>query len=254
MACVKDSALTKNIMNIRKLIAISAVVLLLAGCSSSKQDVPDNPPAEIYATAQQHLHSGSWKSAITQLETLDSRYPFGPYAQQVQLDLIYAYYKNGDYPLAQATIDRFIRLNPAHSNIDYVLYMSGLTAMALDDNFLQNLLRIDRSNRDPANARQAFHQFSRLLLQFPHSQYAADANKRLLALKERLAKYELAVVEYYTKRGAWVAVVNRTKGMLIDYPDTQATRKALPYMQKAYQQLQLNSEADKVAKLISANL
>lgn len=100
------------------------------GCSGSKEEVPDNPPNEIYATAQQKLQDGNWKQAITQLEALDNRYPFGPYSQQVQLDLIYAYYKNADLPLAQAAIDRFMRLNPTHPNIDYVIYMRGLTNMA----------------------------------------------------------------------------------------------------------------------------
>ncbi|HCR8555449.1 outer membrane protein assembly factor BamD, partial [Pseudomonas mosselii] len=119
------------------LVAAATLSLFLAGCSGSKEEVPDNPPNEIYATAQQKLQDGNWRQAITQLEALDNRYPFGPYSQQVQLDLIYAYYKNADLPLAQAAIDRFIRLNPTHPNIDYVMYMRGLTNMALDDSALQ---------------------------------------------------------------------------------------------------------------------
>ncbi len=115
------------------LVAAATLSLALVGCSGSKEEVPDNPPNEIYATAQQKLQDGNWKQAITQLEALDNRYPFGPYSQQVQLDLIYAYYKNADLPLAQAAIDRFMRLNPTHPNIDYVIYMRGLTNMALDD-------------------------------------------------------------------------------------------------------------------------
>lgn len=111
-------------------VAAATLSLALVGCSGSKEEVPDNPPNEIYATAQQKLQDGNWKQAITQLEALDNRYPFGPYSQQVQLDLIYAYYKNADLPLAQAAIDRFMRLNPTHPNIDYVIYMRGLTNMA----------------------------------------------------------------------------------------------------------------------------
>jgi outer membrane protein assembly factor BamD len=72
-------------------------------------------------------------------------------------------------------------------------------------------------------------------------------------LKDRLAKYELSVVQYYTKRGAYVAVVNRVEQMLKDYPDTKATRDALPDMENAYRQLQLNGQADKVAKVIATN-
>ncbi len=235
------------------LVAAATLSLALAGCSSSKDEVPDSPPAEIYATAQQKLQDGNFKAAITQLEALDNRYPFGPYSQQVQLDLIYAYYKNADLGLAQAAIDRFIRLNPTHQNIDYVFYMRGLTDMALDDSALQGFFGVDRSDRDPQHAHAAFNDFSKLVRDYPDSQYAPDAAKRMLFLKDRLAKFELAVAQYYTKRGAWVAVVNRVDGMLRDYPDTQATREALPLMENAYRQMQLINEADKVAKIIAAN-
>ncbi|MDU2733919.1 MAG: outer membrane protein assembly factor BamD [Mixta calida] len=235
------------------LVAAATLSLALAGCSSSKDQVPDSPPFELYATAQQKLQDGNFKGAITQLEALDNRYPFGPYAQQVQLDLIYAYYKNADLPMAQAAIDRFMRLNPTHPNIDYVLYMKGLTDMALDDSALQGFFGIDRSDRDPEHARAAFRDFSQLLRTYPNSQYATDARKRLVYLKDRLAKYELSVAQFYTKREAYVAVVNRVEQMLKDYPDTQATRTALPLMENAYRKLQLNAEADKVAKIIAAN-
>ncbi|PWD71276.1 outer membrane protein assembly factor BamD [Dickeya dianthicola] len=235
------------------LVAAATLSLTLAGCSNSKDAVPDRPPSELYATAQEKLQDGNFKAAITQLEALDNRYPFGPYAQQVQLDLIYAYYKSAELPLAQASIDRFIRLNPTHPNVDYVLYMRGLTNMAQDDSALQGFFGVDRSDRDPQYARSAFKAFSQLLQGYPNSQYATDTSKRLSFLKERLAKYELSVAQYYTKRGAYVAVVNRVEQMLKDYPDTQATRTALPLMENAYRELQLIAQADKVAKIIAAN-
>ncbi|ACT14167.1 MULTISPECIES: outer membrane protein assembly factor BamD [Pectobacterium] len=236
------------------LVAAATLSLALAGCSSNSKDaVPDSPPSEIYANAQQKLQDGNFKAAITQLEALDNRYPFGPYSQQVQLDLIYAYYKSAELPLAQASIDRFLRLNPTHPNVDYVLYMRGLTDMALDDSALQGFFGVDRSDRDPQYARTAFRDFSKLIQGYPNSQYATDANKRLVYLKERLAKYELSVAQYYTKRSAYVAVVNRVEQMLRDYPDTQATKTALPLMENAYRELQLAAQADKVAKVIAAN-
>ncbi|WP_127958821.1 outer membrane protein assembly factor BamD [Serratia microhaemolytica] len=237
----------------KHLVAVATLSLVLAGCSSSQDATSDSPPAEVYASAQEKLQDGNFKGAITLLEKLDSRYPFGPYSQQVQLDLIYAYYKSADLPLARASIDRFMRLNPTHPNIDYVIYMRGVTDMALDDSALQSLFGIDRSDRDPLQAHEAFRDFSLLIQQYPNSQYAPDAHKRLIALKERLAKYELSVAQYYTKRGAYVAVVNRVEQMMSEFPDTQATRDALPLMENAYRQLALETQADKVAKIIAAN-
>jgi outer membrane protein assembly factor BamD len=240
-------------MRMKYLVAAATLSLMLVGCSSSNDAVPDNPPSQLYSTAQKQLQDGDYKGAIKELEALDNRYPFGPYAQQVQLDLIYAYYKSADLTLAQASIDRFLRLNPTDPNVDYVLYMRGLTDMALDDSMIQGFFGVDRSDRDPEHARAAFRDFTQLLRGYPNSQYATDANKRLVYLKDRLANYELAVVRFYTRRGAYVAVVNRVEEMLINYPDTEATRQALPLMQNAYEQLHLSAQADKVAKIINAN-
>lgn len=240
-------------MHMKYLVAIATLSLVLVGCSNSGSTVPDSPPSEIYAAAQQKLQDGNFSGAIIQLEALDNRYPFGPYSQQVQLDLLYAYYKSTNLPMAQATIERFIRLNPTHPNIDYVLYMKGITSMAQDDSTLQDLFGVDRSDRDPVHAMVAFRDLSQLVTSFPNSQYAADAQKRLIYLKNRLAKHELAVAQFYTKRGAYVAVVNRVEKMMKDFPDTQATRHALPLMENAYRHLQLNKEAEKVAKIIAVN-
>ena len=237
----------------RLLMSLALVATLITGCSSTKPKVPDEPPEVLYQKARLKLDTGNYLNAIELLEALDSRYPFGAYSNQVQLDLIYAYYKQDDTAQAIANIDRFIRLNPAHKNIDYVFYMRGLTNMALDDSALQGFFGVDRSDRDPQHARDAFNDFSKLVRGYPNSQYATDAYKRMVFLKDRLAKYELSVVDYYTDRGAWVAVVNRVEGMMRNYPDTQATRDALPKMENAYRQMQMNAQADKVAKIIAAN-
>lgn len=240
-------------IRMKYLVAAATLSLMLSGCSGNKEILPDASPSELYTVGQEKLQDGNYKGAITQLETPDNRFPFGPYSQQVQLDLIYAYYKAGDLQMALASIDRFMRLNPTHPNIDYVLYMRGLTAQALDDNMLQSFFGIDRADRDPQNARVAFQDFSQLLRYYPTSIYATDSAKRLVFLKDRLAAFELAVAKFYTKRGAYVAVINRVELMLRDYPDTLATRQALPLMENAYNELGLTAEAGKVAQLIAAN-
>lgn len=240
---------------VKYLIATATLALVLTGCSSdnTKEQLTEKPVFELYDSAQQKLQDGNYRQAITELETIDNRYPFGPYSQQVQLDLIYAYYKADELSLAQASIDRFLRLNPTHPNIDYVLYLRGITNMAVDDNILQNLFGVDRSDRDPQYSRVAFADFNELLRNYPNSPYAEDAKRRMLFLHNRLANYDLAVAQFYTKRGAYVAVVNRVEQMMHYYPDTEATRKALPLMENAYRQLELQQQADKVRALIDIN-
>lgn len=241
------------IIRIKYLLAATVLGLLVTGCSNNKDTIQENSHTNIYTRSQEELQNGNYKRAIKLLETLDNNYPFGPYAQQAQLDMIHIYYKLADIPLAVAIIDRFIRLNPTHPNIDYVLYMSGLIAQKLDDNALQDFFGIDRSDRDPRHAIMAFRDFSQLIRFYPNSFYVTDASKRLACLKERLANYELAIVKYYNEHRAYVAVINRTEQMIKNYPDTQSTRNALKYMGIAYNELGLSQEKNKIAKLIAAN-
>ncbi|MDP2573957.1 outer membrane protein assembly factor BamD [Vibrio sp. vnigr-6D03] len=226
---------------------------LLVGCSSSKEVVPDVPPAELYSDAKISLQTGNWRTAIDKLEALDSRYPFGPYSEQVQLDLIYAYYKNNDLALGLATISRFTRLNPTHEKSDWVLYMRGLTHMAQDRNFMHDLFNVDRSDRDPEPVKSAFNDFKRLLQRYPSSPYAEDAQQRMFSLKNRLAEYDLATADFYLRREAWIAAINRCQELQKTFPDTEAARKSLAIQLEAYKMLGLEDAIERTEKLMSLN-
>ncbi len=225
---------------------------LLVACSNTNE-IPDIPPAELYQQAQQSLTEGNWLTAIERLEALDSRYPFGAYSEQVQLDLIYAYYKNDELDMGLATIDRFTRLNPTHAKNDWVLYMRGLSHMAQDRNFMHDIFNIERSDRDPEPVKKAFKDFKRLLQRYPSSVYAQDAELRLIALKNRLAEYDLAVADFYLRREAWIAAINRCQELQRTYPNTLAAKRSLDIQLKAYQELGLEEAIANTEKLIKLN-
>ncbi|RXJ71060.1 outer membrane protein assembly factor BamD [Veronia nyctiphanis] len=228
--------------------------ILLAGCSSAdKGIVPDVPPSELYQEAKQAIDDGQWVKAVEKLEAMDSRYPFGAYSEQVQFDLIFAYYKNGDYVLAESTIDRFLRMNPNHNNLDWVLYMRGLSNMAQDSSLLHEFLNMERSDRDPQPVSRAFFDFKQLLDRYPNSPYAADARARMVSLKNRLADYELATADFYVRREAWMAAINRCQAIQQQFGDTEAARKALPLMVKAYEALGLTEPAERAKQQMALN-
>src|SRR5690606_2141674 len=129
-------------------------------------------------------------------------FPFGTYAEQAQLELIYAYYMSNDPDAAIATANRFIRLHPQHRNADYAYYMMGLSAFTKDKGMFERVLPTDLTMRDPGAARESLANFAQLLNRYPDSPYAADAKKRMLYLRNLLARYEIHVANYYFKRGA----------------------------------------------------
>lgn len=240
----------------RSLATISLILALgLAGCSSK----PDEPqiqitaPEQMYNNAQEALDQGNLVKATKILEMLESRYPFGPQANQVQLDLMYAYYRQSNSDQALATIDRYLRLNPTHPDIDYVFYMRGLANMQSDENMFHQLLEIDRSDRDSQFSIQAFRDFKQLIARNPNSHYAPDAKQRMVALKNRLAKHNLTIAQYYLDREIYVAAINRSKEILITFKDTHSTLAALRIMKISYTALKQDDLAQRTQEMIENN-
>ena len=232
-------------------------IISVAGCSSSDNEekavLANMGAQQLYDRAKQSMEVGNFSAAAQTLSALDSRYPFGPLSHQVQLDLIYSYYKSGKNEEALATIDRFIRLNPNHSDVDYAYYMRGLTNMESDSNLFQELMNIDRTDRDPSKSRQAFEDFRRLIQQYPDSKYAADAKQRMVYIKDRLARYEIAIARFYMRRQAYVAAANRGRYVIEHFPNTTQVKEALEIMVASYEQLGLDELRENAMKTLRLN-
>ncbi len=247
---------------IRTLLLSRIIILLLittlTACSTTSEDsnyetFPELDARQLYETALTFLKNGNYQAAIRRLEALDLRYPFGAYSQQSQLDLIFAYYKQGNTPLALSTADRFIRQNPRHPNVDYAFYMKGLVNFTSEIGFFQELFSAKLSNRDASSARKAFEDFSELVRRYPESRYVPDARQRMIFLRNRLAEYEIHVAKYYMTREAYLSAANRAKYVVEHYPKTPSVAKALDIMVTAYEILELNELADKARQVLIHN-
>lgn len=232
-------------------------MLALVGCSGTNEieieKIPDKSAQALFADARESLDNGLYQKAIQILSAIDSRFPYGPISHQVQLDLIYAYYKSGDAAQGLALTDRFLRLNPAHANLDYVYYMRALINIATQENLFQDLAGIDRSDRDPTAARDAFNDLKIVLEKYPESKYAADSRQRMIAIKSRLAKYELSVARYYFKRGAFVSSANRGKYIVEYFSPSPETEAALEIMIMCYEELGLTELQTNAKQVLAAN-
>lgn len=227
---------------------------LITACSSNKISEKHNATdKELYQSAEESLKSENYESAAKDLELLEARYPFGQYAQQAQLKLIYAYYKSNSPAEALAAADRFIRLNPNHRYLDYAYYMKGLINFNADQSAVQAVLNTDFSKRDAGASRQAFKDFSMLVQKFPDSQYANDAKQRMIYLKNKLAEYEINVARYYMERGAYLAAANRCKYVVEHFPKTPAVKHALILMVQAYDTLGLEELKEHALRTLKLN-
>jgi len=238
----------------RVIILIS--ILLFSGCSyfQDKEDETIAWNAErLYAEARGQLDAGNYTRAVEYYEKLEGRFPFGVYGQQALLDLAYAYYKNDETDAAVSAADRFIKLYPQNAHVDYAYYLKGLANFNRGKGFTERYLPIDAAQRDPASALRAFQDFSEMARLFPDSAYAADARQRMLYLRNQLADHEVNVANYYMRRGAFIAAVNRAKYVVEKYPRTPAIPEALVIMAKAYKVMEMNDLSADALRVLEIN-
>ena len=246
------------------LLAVLLLSLTVSGCSSipffgnnDEEEVDieaiDTTEERVYSQAQRALRSSNFSAAIEQLELLEARFPFGRFAEQAQLELIYAHYLTQDMDSARANADRFIRLHPNHPNVDYAYYLKALAAYRYQEGILDRLFSSDPASRDMAPLRESYSELATLLNEFPDSQYAADARQRMLQLRELLARAEIFAADYYLRRGAFVAAANRGSFIIENYPDTEARADGLAVMVEAYYKLGREAEANRSLRVLALN-
>ncbi|MDX1669372.1 MAG: outer membrane protein assembly factor BamD [Limnobacter sp.] len=237
-----------------QVIVIPLLVLALAACASKPYDETEGwSPARLYEEATEEIANANYERGIELLEKLESRDPYGRYAQQAQLDVAYAHYKSGDNIQAMAATDRFIRLYPNHSSLDYVYYLRGLISFNEDKGLFSLVSGQDMSERDPKGTRAAFDAFKEVVTRFPDSQYYDDSRERLQFLVNSLAQNELHVARYYYERGAYLAAANRAQEVIKRFEQTPSIEEALFIALRSYERLDMRVLAADTARVAKNN-
>ena len=230
--------------------------LLSGACALLKDDYDETAgwsAQKLYGEAKDQMASKSWAQAIKYLEKLEARYPYGRYAQQAQLEIAYAYWKDNERASALAAADRFIKLYPNHPNVDYAYYLKGLINFNEGQGLLTFLTTPDMTDRDPKATREAFDAFKELVTRFPESKYAEDSAARMRYLVNALASHEVYVARYYMKRAAYVAAANRAQYAIQHYPQAPTIEEAVFILVKAYDALGMNDLRDAADRVMRTN-
>jgi outer membrane protein assembly factor BamD len=242
-------------------VAIAVLCLAFGGCALWGGGDDERDPERdlnateqlLYRNVQRSLRSGNYQQAIENLNRLEARFPFGRYAEQAQLELIYAHYMGFQPEAARTSADRFIRLHPQHPNVDYAYYLKGLASYNKNRGVLDRLFSTDVAKREMSSARDAYAEFSDLLARFPNSPYAPDARKRMLYLRNLLARHELYVADFYMERRAYVAAANRARFVVENYSKADAVPDALALLVEANYKLGLEDAADHALQVLVVN-
>jgi len=242
-------------MKLVKYFVFIITIIVLSGCASQSllEKYRNQSDQQIFVAGEKKMLDGDMDQASEHFEALQALYPFGPYARQGQLDIIYVYYAGGDYASAEAASQRYTHLYPMGPNADYALYMQGLAEFTQSIGFFQKHFALERADRDLTSYQKAFATFVQLIQRYPNSLYAADAHTRLVYLREVFAQHYLSIADYYYSRKAYVAAAEQAAIVVKHYQRTAAVPGALVLMVKAYQKINLPNQANDAIAILKLN-
>lgn len=227
---------------VAQLLAIACFGLLVA-CSGNEEQTEIGSLTEAYEDAKEAIAKNNFNRGIQIFEAIQARYPFSDLSRQIQLELMYAYYKAGQKEQAIDAADTFMRENPIHERVDYALYIKALSYFEDQPGMLERRFHKDITMRPPMDVELSYSSLRQLVERYPASEYAADARQRMIFIKNRLAAYENHVADYYIRRGAYVAALNRAKFAVEAYNGADSNQQSLELMIEAYERLGMHDLA-----------
>lgn len=242
-------------LNTLRIVALTTAAAILAGCGGLPEKTDETATwhtDKLYSEAKDALDGGEWSKCVKYYETLEGRDPFGRFAEQAQMNVAYCNYRDNDMDAANQAVDRFIKLHPDHSNIDYAYYLKGLINFNDDLGLFGRYSGQDLADRDPKALHASYDGFKKVVDSFPKSRYATDSAQRMRYIVNALATHEVHSAQYYYKRGAYVAAVNRAQTALSNYQGAPATEDALQVMVQSYQRLGETRLADDTKRVLAA--
>jgi outer membrane protein assembly factor BamD len=237
----------------RLLLTVLFCASLLACSGKDELRTEVDNVTEAYELAQLSIARQNYRKGIQIFEAIQARFPFSDLSRQIQLELLHAYYKSGQFEQAAETADTFMRENPTHSSVDYALYIKALSFYEDDPGILERWFKRDSTKRPPVDVDLAYTTLRRLVERYPTSEYSADAVQRMIAIKERMSAYENHVADYYLRRGAYVAAATRAKSALEEYNGASGNAESLKIMAEAYDNLGMADLAADARRVLAAS-
>lgn len=227
----------------------------LAGCASksSSERFDEMTASSLYHMGVEKARDKKYFDSVEHFEALEARYPFGVYAEKAKLGEIYAYYMNSDWPSSLAAAERFMKVYPRHPHVDYAYYMKGLSHFSESLGAISKYLPMDRAERNVDSTKEAYQTFADLVYRYPSSQYADDAQRRMVYLRNVLAANELHAARFNMDRKAYVAAANRASFIIDHFDRSPIIEEALFIKVLANRYMDNHAQADDALRVLQLN-
>ena len=248
----------RRFQGIRALLAalpLCALQLLqLTGCRTTPEpEFEDIPPAdELYAEGLEVLDGSNvlwlyryidYDGAIETFQSIIDNYPYSEFAVEAELQIADAYFAAGKYEESLTYYRDFGDLHPQNPRVPYTIFRSALCHNE----------QVLKPSRDQTATIEALRYLDRLIVAYPNSEFADEAEKLWRELQIRSAEHIEGIADFYRDQQEYEAATERYRGLLNDFPGLGLDARILFKLADCYESLIRLDEADRIYRTIVAH-
>lgn len=197
----------------------------------------------LYKQGLANMNAGNMTEASRKFEVIDRQFPFTEWSQKALVMQTFIATRTNKNDVAISSGNRFLRQYPRSKDAAYVQYMIGLA-------YSKQIADVTQDQRAAARTIEAM---SKVVNDYPDSEYVSDAQAKMRFARDQLAGKEMQVGRYYLERKEYLAAVTRFRVVIEQYQNTNQIEEALARVTEAYYAMGLADEAQTAAAVLGNN-
>jgi len=227
----------------KKIVLLIALCGTLAACGGGEEIKPERPLQDIYDEAYAEFNKKNYEEAADLFQMAESQYPSSPWAADALVMVAYSRYMDKDFAGSILAIDRYMRFHPGHKDVPYMMYLRGMCYYR----------QVSDVRRDPGMSAYALQQFQQLVERFPTSEYAKNAENKILILKNYIAGKVMYAARNDMQHKNWTAAITRLQSIVAAAQETVMTPEAMFRLTECYTAIGLPEQANGYADMLRKN-
>ncbi|MDL2397557.1 outer membrane protein assembly factor BamD [Rhizobium mayense] len=222
---------------------------VVTGCNTDKDiditklGVETDPPETLYNQGLANIKAGNMTEAGKKFDAINQQQPFSEWARKAMVMSTFVKYRTGAYDDAVQTGNSYLKQYPGSEDADYVQYLVG-------SSYAKQIVDVTQDQRA---AQQTIEAMSKVVSNYPNSQYVSDAQAKIRFARDQLAGKEMQIGRYYLERKDYLAAIARFRIVVEQYPTTNQIEEALARLVEAYYAMGIVPEAQTAAAVLGHN-
>ena len=243
-------------VGMRKTARIALVSLALVGAGfgvTACQSDPDiditklgldaDPPELLYNQGLANMKAGNITEAMRKFDAIDKQNPFTEWGRKALVMSTFTKYRLGRSDEAAAAGNRYLTQYPQSADSAYVQYLVGLAYSK----------QVADVTQDQKSANRTIEAMSKVVKDYPNSEYVEDAQAKIRFARDQLAGKEMQIGRYYLERKEYLASIQRFRTVVEQYANTNQVEEALARLTEAYYAMGIVEEAQTAAAVLGRN-